>query len=148
MTDLTLRAATPDDVPSLTALIRAAYAIYDGRGIDLPPVSEGLDAVVAETPVILATEAGRVLGALVLRDGPDALKVENLAIHPDASGQGIAKRLLTEAEATARAQGYNWLRLATHRDLSDNISMYLHLGWTVTGKSGLAIQMQKPVHPT
>lgn len=145
MTNLTLRPATPQDVPQVTALIRAAYAIYDGRGIDLPPVSDGLDAVIAETPVILAVNGHQILGVIVLRDGPDALQIENLAVHPDASGQGIARRLLTEAETIARAQGVDKLCLATHRDLTENISLYRHLGWTVTEATGLKIMMQKPL---
>ncbi|MGI3185199.1 GNAT family N-acetyltransferase [Nioella aestuarii] len=145
MTRLTLRAATPEDVPQLTALIRAAYAIYDGRGIDLPPVSEGLDAVVAETPVIVAMTGPEISGAIVLRDGPDALQIENLAVHPDATGRGLGKRLLEEAETIARAKGFNLLRLATHRNLTENISLYRHLGWTVTEATGLKILMQKPL---
>lgn len=142
---LTLRHAVADDVPALTALIRAAYAIYDGRGIDLPPVSDGLDAVVAETPVILAEKGHQPLGAIVLRETPDALQVENLAVHPAASGQGIAKRLLAEAETIARAQGFDKLCLATHRDLTENISLYRHLGWTITEATGLKIMMHKPL---
>lgn len=147
MTGYTIRRATQADTAQVTDTIRAAYSIYDGRGIDLPPVSEGLDRVIAETPVILATDAGRVLGALVLRETPDALQIENLAVHPDASGQGIARLLLTEAETIARANGFNKLRLATHRDLTETISLYRHLGWTITGAAGLKVQMQKPLPP-
>jgi ribosomal protein S18 acetylase RimI-like enzyme len=143
--DLTLRRAIADDVPALTALIRAAYARYDGRGIALPPVSEGLDQVVAETPVILATDGAALLGAIVLRAGPDALQVENIAVHPDASGRGIGKRLLAEAEIIALAEGFDLLHLATHRDLTENISLYRHLGWTVTEEAGLKVCMQKPL---
>ena len=143
--DFTLRRAVADDVPALTALIRAAYAKYDGRGIALPPVSEGLDAVVAETPVLLAMNGRQLLGAIVLRDAPDALQIENLAVHPAASGQGIATRLLTEAETIARARGVDKLCLATHRDFTETISLYRHLGWTVTKATGLKIMMQKPL---
>jgi hypothetical protein len=33
----------------------------------------------------------------------------------------------------------------THRDLTETISLYRHLGWTVTEATGLKIMMQKPL---
>ena len=145
MTRYAIRPATARDASGVRETVRAAYAPYRESGLDLPPVEEGLEKAIAETPVLVAELGGTVLGVIVLRVGPDALHVENLAVHPRASGRGIAKRLLAEAETLARQRGLAELRLATHKDLTKTIAVYDRLGWTVTERSGLKVIMRKPV---
>jgi ribosomal protein S18 acetylase RimI-like enzyme len=145
MTRYAIRPATARDASGVRETVRAAYAPYRESGLDLPPVEEGLEKAIAETPVLVAKLGGTILGAIVLRVGPDALHVENLAVHPRASGRGVAKSLLAEAETLARQRGLAELRLATHKDLTRTIAVYDRLGWAVTERSGLKVMMRKPV---
>jgi len=143
MTNATIRRATAADVPQLAATIRAAYAIYNDRDIALPPVWDGLDQAVSETPVFIAESGADLLGAIVLRVRQDALQIENLAVRPEAAGRGIGRALLDRAEILAHELGQTTLLLATHRDLSENIALYHHLGWTITEQLGTKVKMQK-----
>ena len=138
-----IRRATASDVAPLTETIRAAYAIYDGRGIALPPVWADLDQVIAETPVFVAEGGTDLLGVIVVRLESDTLQIENIAVRPEATGLGLARALMTRAETLARSLGIQKLVLATHRDLSENISLYQHLGWTVTARDGNKVLMEK-----
>ena len=147
MTAFHIRPAMAGDAPGATETLRAAYAPYRARGIALPPVEEGVAEAIAETPVFVAQSGADIAGVIVLRIGTDHLQVENLAVHPAASGTGIATALLQQAERVARQRGLATLRLATHSALARTIGLYRHLGWTNSETSGPKVMMEKPVSP-
>jgi GNAT superfamily N-acetyltransferase len=133
-----IRSAQPRDAAALTRVIDAAYSIYAGRGLSLPPVSDGMAEAIADTPVFVAEGAAGIVGGVVLRLGPQA-KIENLAVTPDGAGQGIGKALMARAEAAARQAGYDRLSLATHEGLAETLRFYARLGWVETGREGVRI---------
>ena len=141
-----LRRAKPNDASVLAEVVRAAYAPFRDAGLDLPPVDEGLDRAIAETPVWVAVDAdGACIGGIVLRLMDDAVKIENLAVHPRAAGAGIGRQLLQKAETVARAQGARLMMLATHADMTSTIGFYRRNGWIETGREGTRLFMEKPV---
>ncbi|MET8505029.1 GNAT family N-acetyltransferase [Streptomyces sp. NPDC004787] len=80
---------------------------------------------------------GRVLGAVTLaRDGKangrHRGEIARLVVHREARGQGIARRLLTAAEAHAAATGLTLLVLDTQTD-SPAEHLYRATGWTPAG---------------
>jgi GNAT superfamily N-acetyltransferase len=86
MTGLEVRVARPDEHPSV-------MNVLDGAMLDV-----GADRVAADaTTTLVACEAGRVLGALVL-DGEEILAV---AVRRSRRGQGIGSALI-EAAGTRR----------------------------------------------
>jgi len=139
-----IRPAQARDAAALTRAIDTAYAIYAGRGLALPRVSEGVSEAIAETPVFVAETSAGILGGIILRLG-DAAQIENIAVTPEGAGQGIGKALMTRAEDVARQAGYDRLTLATHAGLSDTIRFYAGLGWAETGHEGDKLFLAKPL---
>ncbi|SME88174.1 Ribosomal protein S18 acetylase RimI [Tistlia consotensis] len=79
----------------------------------------------------LAERDGRLLGyALVLFHGQTALaRLYSLAVAQEARGQGVARRLLTVAEADALAEGCAVLRLEVRADNAPAIALYRDAGY-------------------
>ena len=71
------------------------------------------------------------------------MMIANVAVCPDFQGNGLGRGLLEFAEAEARKQGITELRRSTHVDLTENISLYRHLGWSESGHEGHIIFMMK-----
>lgn len=80
---------------------------------------------------LVAVSDGRSIGCVGLK-GTDKgyAEIKRLWIAPSARGLGLAKRLMEEVEATARALGIGTLRLDTNRALSEAVAMYRKAGWT------------------
>lgn len=105
-------ARAPDDFSDwggLLALLLAAFAYMNGR-IDPPSsVLRLTPSTLAEKAggetLILATEAGALIGCVFARRQPDSLYVGKLAVVPDRQGEGIGRRLMAAAEALAVGLG-------------------------------------------
>ncbi len=138
-----IRRAQIEDAESLTACIDAAYLTYVQRISDLPAVSEGCAEDIATHQVWVATQRGIIIAGMVLVPEEAFLKLANLAVHPDFSGQGVGGALMERAEQEARSQGYTEMRLNTHILIPENVRMYLHMGWTESGRSGNRVSLHK-----
>jgi ribosomal protein S18 acetylase RimI-like enzyme len=128
---LTFRAAQPGDAPAIRNLVRAAYAKWVPIiGREPRPMQADYDAAVREHDFDIATR-NREMVALIetmLRD--DHLWIENIAVAPQAQGQGLGTLLLERTEARARAAGRTELRLLTNGKMDVNITLYRRVGFT------------------
>lgn len=79
---------------------------------------------------LLALSDGMPVGCVSLRplEGGEA-EVKRLWVHPDARGQGLARRLMAALEARARALGYQRLKLDSNSALTEAITLYRRMGW-------------------
>jgi ribosomal protein S18 acetylase RimI-like enzyme len=61
---------------------------------------------------------------------------------PEAQGQGIARRLITEVETIARSQNCEFVTLSVRIVLKDNIRFFASLGYEIsdTGTHGGYLQ--------
>lgn len=143
MTVWTIREATVGDADALAACIDAAYASYTARIDDLPPVSADCAQQIIDHQVWVAEIADVIAGGLVLSPRDGFLLLVNIAVHPDHKGAGLGRALMEHAEEQARAQGYLELRLSTHAKIPENVSLYEHLGWEETERSGNRVSMRK-----
>lgn len=143
MTNPVIRRATAEDAADLARCIDAAYAIYDGRVSDLPAVSEGVARDIEAHRVWVADVNGAIAGGLVLVTQEDYAQLANIAVDPQRTGLGLGRALIDKAEVTCRELGLPELRLATHVDIPENVSLYAHLGWRETGRSGNKVLMTK-----
>lgn len=143
MSKYTIRRATAKDTQPLTSCIDAAYAAYREKGIGLPPVSEGVEDDIAGNIVWVAEQNEWIIGGLILIANPDHAKLANIAVHPSAGGMGIGRALIDVCETRVIELGLNELRLATHKDIPENVSLYEHLGWHVTDSQDNKIYMSK-----
>ena len=135
-----VRRASAGDAEALTACIVAAYAPF--QSLDLPPVAEGIAEDIRDHSVWVAEVSGVVSGGIFVTF-TDHAHIANLAVHPDASGQGIGKVLVDQACAAARAAGYATIHLATHADMTATQAFYRKSGWSEAGHDGKKVYFQK-----
>ena len=71
------------------------------------------------------------------------MAVANVAVHPKFQGNGLGRALMVFGANEAQRQGYSELRLATHVLLTENISLYSHLGWSEIGRDEDRVYLKK-----
>jgi DNA-binding MarR family transcriptional regulator/ribosomal protein S18 acetylase RimI-like enzyme len=103
-----------------------------GSGFD--PAHSRTASVAELTPpaglLLVATVHGEPAGCGALRFHGDApAEVKRMWVAPGLRGLGVGRRLLTELEAHAAANGVRTLRLETNRSLAEAISMYRTAGY-------------------
>ena len=130
-----LRPAQTSDVAGISAIVDAAYQPFRDAGLDLPPVSEGLSEDV-ETRVVWVAELDNKLAGVVILAIDATAHVMNLAVSPDASGQGIGDLLLRHAVQLAGEAGHRTVHLATHVEMLQTQDFYRKRGWQETGRDG------------
>lgn len=149
MTDLTIRAATPDDVEVWRALRRDGIARYPQAFIasvdqaDAIPVAKDAQ-MLARGGRFLAFEAGKALGlAGVNRNGiPRAqhrAEIGPFYVLPEAQGRAVASTLMDAVMAYASSQDIWQLELFVNEDNARAISFYKRYGFAEAGRIPNAI---------
>jgi len=128
-----IRNAAADDVARIGAIARAAYALYIPRiGREPAPMAADFVAEVAASRVVVIEAAGSVRGYMIAWPEPDAYFIENIAVHPESQGDGLGRRLIDHAVAEAEKLKLPALRLYTNVLMTENLSMYAHIGFVET----------------
>ena len=109
-----IRRARPDEAPFLNELTGRStlYWGYEPAFLDWEP--EALlvtPAFIADSPVYVLEEDGRVTGYYGRLRKPDGMYLDKLFVEPDLIGTGCGRRLWTHAVATARDLGVDVLML-------------------------------------
>lgn len=128
------RRATTGDVVDIDRLVERAYVGYETRlGIRPGPLDDDYARRVSEDEVwVLAPASGPLAGLLVLAARPDHLLLDNIAIDPERQGEGLGRMLLDLAERRAGEQGFDTIRLYTHRLMVENQRIYERDGYVET----------------
>ena len=142
-----IRKAKVDDAKGLKNCMDLAYSKYLDRleGERLPPMDVDYEAEISSFPVWVVESDGKIVGGLILMFEDDQATLANVAVHPDFQGTGLGRMLMDLVESEAKHRGYTEMRLATHVLLSENISFYLHLGWSEIGRDSTRVYMRKSV---
>jgi len=142
-----IRKAIPDDSDSLKNCMESAYAVYEARmgGVLLPPMDVDYLSEIKNYPTWVVESEGSVLGGLIMVFENDQVSIANIAVDPRFQGQGIGGALTKFAESKAKQSNFSELQLATHVLLTENISLYQHLGWKETGRDERRIFMTKRI---
>ncbi|WP_395822632.1 GNAT family N-acetyltransferase [Collimonas sp.] len=87
--------------------------------------------------LLVARVAGQVVGTVQVllatpANGSHRAEISKLLVHPDARRQGVARSLMQQAEAVARAEGRSLLTLDT-RTGDAGESLYRSLGYQLAG---------------
>ncbi|MFI8349420.1 GNAT family N-acetyltransferase [Streptomyces sp. NPDC085596] len=123
-----VRAATAADVPAVRAVTDAAYHPYIARiGVVPQPMEADHMSDVAAGCVFVTGEP--VAGLVVVSAFPDHLFLDSVAVHPDAHGRGVGRRLLHFVEEHARALGLPEIRLYTNALMWENQEIYPRYGY-------------------
>ncbi|MGW2560254.1 GNAT family N-acetyltransferase [Streptomyces sp. NPDC001514] len=130
MTHDDIRPATSADTPRVKAVTDAAYHHYIERiGLVPAPMEADHAANVAAGRVYVVGDP--VIGVLVLIPGQDHLYLDSIAVHPDAQGTGLGRRLLAFVEEHSRGLGLPEVRLLTNAKMWENQRMYERYGYEV-----------------
>lgn len=121
----------------------AAFAPYVASIDDFPDITHGLEDCVAKGEVFVAKADGNVLGAMTIEVHETYLKIGVLAVDPAQKGRGLGRAFVEFAEAHTRALGLGEMRLRTHALMPQNVSLYEHLGWQVTGRDAHTVSMSR-----
>jgi ribosomal protein S18 acetylase RimI-like enzyme len=146
---LRTRPARPDEAGAIRALVRAAYARWVpivGRE-PRPMTADYQQAMRAHRFDIVDGDDGSILALIETDLRDDHFWIENIAVAPEAQGQGIGRQLLALAERLAQAAGRRELRLLTNGLMVSNIRLYQSAGYAIDRKEpygeGTTVYMRK-----
>ncbi|MEU9478298.1 GNAT family N-acetyltransferase [Streptomyces sp. NPDC048191] len=125
-----VRPAVAGDVPAVQAVTDAAYRPYIERiGVVPQPMEADHAANVAAGRVFVTGEP--VDGLVVVEAFAGHLFLDSVAVHPDAHGRGVGRRLLRFVDARARELGLGEIRLYTNALMWENQKIYPKYGYEV-----------------
>ncbi|WP_022726711.1 GNAT family N-acetyltransferase [Fodinicurvata sediminis] len=125
-----IRPANLSDLAAIERLVEAAYGHYVARiGKPPGPMLDDYAAHIAAGRLHLLFQENTLFGLVVLIENADHMLLDNVAVHPEAQGQGLGRRLIAFAEEHTRQVGYERLLLYTHEAMIENLALYQHLGF-------------------
>jgi GNAT superfamily N-acetyltransferase len=122
------RLAVKADLEALREVVDAAYRKYLAR-MDRPPgpmLEDLLPLIEAQAVWVLGRP---IRGLICLIAEEESLLVEIVAVHPDAQGTGQGRQLIEFAQDQVRKIGVPRLWLYTNEAMTENVSLYVHLGF-------------------
>ena len=131
-----VRRATANDVERIGVIARSAYAKYVPRsGVKPPPMRADFAAAVAASHVVVIETTATIDGYMIAWPETDAYFIANIAVDPARQGEGQGRRLIAHAVAEARLHGLSAIRLFTNAAMTENLSLYGHIGFVETHRS-------------
>jgi len=142
-----IRKAVPEDSVGLQNCMESAYAAYQKRmgGKRLPPMDQNYKNEIEEFPAWVVEYDNNIAGGLIMMFENEYALIANIAVHPELQGRGLGSGLMRFAESKAKEKSYSVLRLATHVLLTENLSLYRHLGWTEVNRDETRVYMRKEI---
>jgi ribosomal protein S18 acetylase RimI-like enzyme len=131
-----IRRAKADDAARMRTIARAAYAKYVPRiGREPSPMVADYEAEVAANRAVVLEAAGSVRGYMIAWPEPDAYFIDNIGVDPACQGGGLGRRLIDHAVSQADRLGLPALRLYTNALMTENLSIYAHIGFVETHRA-------------
>ncbi len=128
-----IRTASARDAARIGAIARAAFIKYVARmGREPSPMVADFPAEIATDHVVVIETGGVVDGYMIAWPEIDAYFIDNIAIDPARQGEGLGRQLIQHAVGQARRLHLPALRLYTNVAMTENLSMYAHLGFVET----------------
>jgi len=122
------------DVSELADIVERAYSRYVKRiGRRPAPMDDDYAERIRRGQAFVAEDI-LVTGLIILIGESDHVLIENVAVDPLHQGEGIGRALLGYAETSARALGRCELRLYTNAAMTENLALYVRLGYQVVDR--------------
>lgn len=148
MTDLTIRPATPADIPALHALIESAYRgeasragwtteadLLEGQRTDVEDLAE----IIADPARMMLTawRDGALVGCVLIADqGQGTGYFGMLSVSPTLQSSGLGRRLVAAAETELAARfGVRRVVFNVFPQRESLIAWYARQGYTATGET-------------
>lgn len=131
---VSLRPATAEDAKSIVELIGHAFGptahLLDPKPSALSETADAVVAMLAKNHGLVIELNKRIVATAWFKPQSDgALYVGRLAVHPEAQGQGLARRLMLAGEALAAELGHDRLTLNYRLALPRNRRLFEGLGY-------------------
>jgi GNAT superfamily N-acetyltransferase len=140
--DFAIRVADSRDAAGTLACLGEAFAPYrsqytEGAYADTILTAESLEQRMGVMTVLVAVAPdGAVIATIALSGDPGGDgHLRGMAVRSAWQGQGIADRLLDEAEAALHARGCRRVTLDTTEPLTRAITFYRKHGYAATGRT-------------
>ncbi|RGP77770.1 hypothetical protein FLONG3_4064 [Fusarium longipes] len=136
--NLSLKRAQADDIPSIQAIVNAAYSKYIPRMNKPPaPMTANYQSILASpdhSVLIIQPTDEEVVGALILYHQQDTnhVQIDNVVVDSKAQGHGYGGLLMRYAEDFAKWRGCNALTLYTNVVMVENFRLYAKMGFVET----------------
>ena len=131
-----VRRATAEDVVRIGEIARAAYTQYVPRiGRQPAPMVADFATEVAAGHVLVIGTAGAVDGYMLAWPETDAYFIDNIAIDPAQQRKGLGRKLIDHAVSEAKRHHLSAIRLYTNVAMTENLSMYAHMGFVETHRA-------------
>jgi len=142
-----IRKAVSDDSEGLQTCMNSAYSGYLERlnGNRLPPMDVDYADEIRNYPTWVFVVNSQIAGGVILAFEDRYASLANIAVHPKYQGLGIGRQLMNFAESMATKKNYSEIRLATHNLLTENVSLYTHLGWVEYDRDDMKVYMKKRI---
>jgi predicted N-acetyltransferase YhbS len=144
---ITIRAATPDDVPALVEMVNAAYRASEGDVFPGTTRIQRTDAMKRLDGTLVAIVDGALAACIRYETGEHDCSVSGRADHDAhvahfgllatsiaAQGRGIASELIEHVERIARAAGCNLVRIEVVKE-GGKVPFYERRGYRVTAET-------------
>ena len=140
--DLKIRNARPEDLDTLTALLRKLFSIEADFSVDAERQRRGLalmlDGCLKHRCVKVAEIDGAVVGMVTAQmlistaEGGAVALVEDMVVHGRHRGRGIGRQLMAAIESWSRERGASRLQLLADRTNFSALDFYDKIGWRPT----------------
>ncbi|MGX9356167.1 GNAT family N-acetyltransferase [Roseobacteraceae bacterium S113] len=128
-----MRPAKSADAARIQSIATAAYTPYVAAiGRPPAPMTADFPTLIRQRRVWM-TEREEAFIVLFARESD--LFVENLAVHPDHAGNGIARALMGFAKERAQLEGRSIIRLYTNEKMAPALRLYPRLGFVETHRA-------------
>jgi ribosomal protein S18 acetylase RimI-like enzyme len=91
--------------------------------------------------VIVIEAAGGINGYMIAWPEAEAYFIDNIAVDPEFQGEGLGRHLIVHAATEAKRLRLPAVRLYTNVMMTENLSMYAHIGFVETHRA-----MEKGFH--
>jgi GNAT superfamily N-acetyltransferase len=146
--EVEIRTAREEDLPVLREIFRRASLSNPGDRAALLAHSEALEfdgAGLSDGGTRVAVSAGSVLGFATTTSAADGLELVDLFVEPSRQRQGVGRRLVLDAVATARARGLDAVNVTANPHALDFYASVGFLGGeTVPTEFGPGTRMRFP----
>jgi len=125
-----IRPAQLSEAAAIRGLVADAYADYAAQvGRTPSPMRDDYERRIAASEVWVLEHGGEITGVIVLKEEPDRLVIDNVAVKPAAQGNGFGRAMIAFAAEEARQRGFGALRLYANLIMAKNIALYERLGF-------------------
>jgi len=129
------RPALDRDADGVIALIAQVFTEYPGCVLDVDREEPELRAPASRFDRFwVLEEQGRIAGCIACNAHGDHVELKKLYLARDVRGRGHARRLVALVEQFARDRNLPRIELWSDTRFTDAHGLYLHLGYTATGR--------------